>query len=684
MARSFVQAGSRLLVAPAVALAMGNNSALALGWGEMDLGEISVTVSSRVATDIKDTPAAISVIGEEELDTVKFTDALDMMKRIPGYSMSRNLRIPIGSKNYTANLIDGVAVGTRFGSGTIGFADATNTLDIERIEVLRGPASALYGSHALGGAINVITRKPPSDPEFRVWGEGGEHDRQRGGISAAGSKGSVGYFFDANFLDTDGWQERTVNERDQISGKLLFDINDSSTLTFRAEYLDRYEENPGDLTQAQYDSDWQQAGILDAYNEEKSLSGSLKYELDLTDHSGIEVSYGYRENEGEGPPSYSATGGFGSDQETNQNLVGFYRHNFDFYDSLLIAGVDLLHSAADDTKYNGRSAADALSQEWDITAEGTSPFFQFEISPTDRLRLSVGARRDEIKYSAVGYKNSFDRFTGALTGTTYYDDSKTFTNTSPKAGVTFELNEDNSLWFSYGEGFVVPSRTYLFVGGGYGRDTIDPNPNLEPETAEDFEIGLRGDVSILDRNLSYDIALYRTEIEGMLVADPDSDMYMNAGKVRIQGVETTLSFMPVADWRFDIAHTYADNEYLDFETGSDDYSGNTLAYSPKHHLNARVTWMPIHGLSAELEMNHISEYYTSTTNDDPEGKADRPDLYNLRVSYKTGPWSFWGHVLNLTDRKYAERVSYDTDDDIREFESGIERTFYAGVSYTWK
>ncbi|MCP3669376.1 MAG: TonB-dependent receptor, partial [Gammaproteobacteria bacterium] len=370
---------------------------------------------------------------------------------------------------------------------------------------------------------------------------------------------------------------------------------------------------------------------------------------------------------------------FSSDKEINQNLVGFYRHNFDFYDSLLIAGVDLLHSAADDTSYDGRSDAEDITQEWDITADGTSPFFQFEISPTERLRLSVGARRDEIKYSAVGYKIS----RGV---TTNYDESKTFSQTSPKAGVTFKLNEDNNLWFSYGKGFVVPSRTYLFVGSR----GIDPNPNLEPETAEDIEVGLRGDISVLDKNLSYDIALYRTEIEDMLVTDDATSMFTNAGKVRVQGVETTLSFTPVADWRFDMAHTYADNEYLDFVTGTDDYSGNTLAYSPKHRLNARVTWMPIHGLSAELEMDHITEYYTSTGNDDPNGKEDRPDVYNLRVSYKTGPWAFWGHVLNLTDRKYAERVGYDADDvgvnntTGREFEVGGPRTFYAGVSYTWK
>jgi iron complex outermembrane receptor protein len=579
----------------------------------------------------------------------------------------------MGGKNYTANLIDGLATGTRFGSGTIGFAEDSNTLDIERIEVLRGPASAIYGSHAIGGAINIITRTPPEEPEFRIWGEVGEYDRLRKGISAAGTKGSVGYFFDANTLDSDGWQDRTANERDQVSGKLLFDITDSSRLTVRGEYLERNEESPGSLSQTQYDSDWSQAAVYDAYNLEKSTSGSVKYELDFTDHSGIELAYGIRKNEGEGPPSYSATGTFSSDEELNKNLVGFYRHSFDFYDSQLIVGADLLHSSAHDTKYGGRTPDPTnITEKWNLTAKGFSPFFQYEISPTDRLTFTVGARRDRIKYAATGFKSG-----------TNYDDSKTFSNLSPKAGITYQLNDDNTLWFSYGEGFVVPSRTYLFVGG-YDRGlrrAIAANPNLAPETAKDFEVGLRGDIQVLQRNLSYDIALYRTNIRDMVVTDPVALTYTNAGLTRVQGVEAMLSFNPAADWRVDMAYTYAENKYIDYVTGASDYSGNTLASSPKHHLNARLTWMPIHGLSAELEMDSISDYYTSSDNNDPEGKGKRPEIFHLRVNYEQGPWEFWGHVMNLTDRKYAERISYGSSG--RSFEVIGPRTVYVGVAYNW-
>jgi iron complex outermembrane receptor protein len=168
----------------------------------------------------------------------------------------------------------------------------------------------------------------------------------------------------------------------------------------------------------------------------------------------------------------------------------------------------------------------------------------------------------------------------------------------------------------------------------------------------------------------------------MLVADDALEVYVNAGEIRIQGLETMIGWKPFKSLRFDLTYTYADNEYQDFVTGSDDYSGNTMAYSPKHHVDLRAIWMPIQGLEAELEWNRTSDYYTSTDNSDPEGKAYRPSIFNLRVSYVNGSWSYWGHILNLADKQYAERISYSARDG-REFDSGRARTLYAGIAYNW-
>jgi outer membrane receptor for ferrienterochelin and colicin len=117
------------------------------------------------------------------------------------------------------------------------------------------------------------------------------------------------------------------------------------------------------------------------------------------------------------------------------------------------------------------------------------------------------------------------------------------------------------------------------------------------------------------------------------VAEDDLDLYVNAGKVLVKGVESSIGIVAGRDWRVDLTYTYADNRYIDFNSGTSDYSGNTLSASPKHHIDARVTWMPCWGLSAELEWNHISSYYTSNSNDDPQGRFERPDLLNLCVAY---------------------------------------------------
>jgi outer membrane receptor for ferrienterochelin and colicin len=92
--------------------------------------------------------------------------------------------------------------------------------------------------------------------------------------------------------------------------------------------------------------------------------------------------------------------------------------------------------------------------------------------------------------------------------------------------------------------------------------------------------------------------------------------------------------------------------------------------------------MPMQGLEAELEWNRTSDYYTSADNNDPEGKAYHPSIFNLRVSYEHGSWSYWGHILNLADKKYAERISYSSRDG-RKYDVMGPRTIYAGIAYNF-
>jgi outer membrane receptor protein involved in Fe transport len=637
---------------------------------DLDGPTISVT-ASRVAEEIKETPVTIEIIDKEEIDRVKFVDSVEeLLNRIPGNSLTRNLRIPFGGKNYTVNLIDGMAARS-FGRGTNGFIDETNTFDIERVEIIKGPASSLYGSNAIGGVINVITRDPPAEPEYRVWGEVGDYDRVRGGFSAAGSHDAFGYFFDVNAMNYDGPQDRTAEERQAISGKLIYDFDMDTSVSFRLEYLDRKVQGPGSLDQGEWDDDWQQAPIDDAFTNSQMLTGTFGFVTGIGDNSELDIKYNIRHHEEQGMPSFMATADYGEDDMYNHNLVATYHRDFDFYRSRIIVGADLQYSSIEEATHTGRSSSLPVdpASSYDILAEVTSPFVQYEISPTERLRFTFGARYDRIKYSAEAFDNSVD-------------EEVTFSNVTPKAGLTYELDENNSMWFGYNEGFVAPGRSALWTS-----TRAVPDSSLDPETAKNFELGVRG--RLLDKRVKYDVALYHTTIKDMVVTEDrggPQDFYVNAGKVRVKGVETSLAVLPVDFLRFDVAHTYAVNKYLDYVSGSSDYSGNYLSASPLHHINARATWMPRHDLDVELEWDHISSYYTASDNDaDPSGKYQRPDLYHLRLSYDQGPWEFWAHALNIFDKKYAYRTSYSTGFGAgRKYTAGDGRTFYTGVTYNWK
>ncbi len=634
-----------------------------------------IVTTSRSEETLKEATSSVSIINQKEIEKVKFVDGLkELLPRIPGVSMVRNLRFPFGGKNITVNLRDGMNM-RPFGKGTTGTLNEVNPWDIERVEVVRGPASALYGSHATGGVINIITKDPPKEPEYRIWAEGGSWGRKRAGASAGGTVGSLGYHFDANILDINGWQDRTGKKDKSVSGKILWEIMPGSKLTLRAEYLDSFAEQAGSLTQAQYDTNWRQADTYVSYTDKQFATLSGTFVSNLGEKSNIKISYSLRKAWDKGVPSWS--GDLTDNVYLDNNFSAKYETGFAYMDSKFILGADLQHSDVNEKSYNGLTESTGVAKHWDLLAKVGSPFAQFQFSPLSWMRFTLGGRYDYVKYSGTD-----------LFGTkgTIKSEYKHF---SKKAGVSFTLNQSNNLWFSYGEGFMVPSRSRLFtseavmrfgVPSGYNSD-----PNLKPETSRNFEVGLRG--SAFSGIFGYDFSIYHTDIRNTVVAI-DTGLtgtladrkYVNAGKVRGKGIEATFSLKPFEFLRFDSSYTYAHNKYVEFLDSGVDYSGNMLSSSPLHHLNARVTITPIKRLEAELEWDMISAYHTHTDNSvDPDGKYKRPDLFNLRIGYEMEPGvSLWGKVSNLTNVKYPSRVSYSTWSATRKFTSGEPRTFSVG------
>ena len=648
-----------------------------------------VVSGSRSEELLLNTPNAISVIDQDEIDRVKFIDAKnELLSRIPGDSMGRNLRWAFGSKNYTVNLRDGVMM-RPFGKGFTSSINEVNSWDIERVEVTKGPASALYGSHAIGGVINVITKEPPPEREINIWAETGSWERYRSGASIGDTVGNFGYKVDVNGLTVDGWRDRTKREEKAFSAKGVWTFAPKTKLTLRAEYQDKRIQQPGLISEEEYHDDWRQAAIFDAYEDTQFTTLSGVYEHQFNDKVSAKASYSARKTDTDGPTALSYKSGYIDDEYMDHNLVLESHWQFNPWSSKAVVGIDLQHSDVNEVEKEwtsatkttvGSTAPGAIKKDWDLLAKVISPFTQIQFSPVDWAEVTLGARYDDIEYTGK------DQF-GSL-GTI----EANYSNVSTKAGISFALNESNSLWFGYGEGFMVPSRSRLFTstetGPCPGRScrSYNADPNLDPETADNYSIGLRGTTP--KRMFGYDMTLYYTKIEDMVVGvDRDGTaegrVYVNAGEVEGKGLEASFHYQPMDNLRFDAAYTYADHEYSDFVDGGTDYTGNILSSSPLHHINARVTYTPIALLDIELEMDSISAYETSTANDDPQGRYRRPDLFHLKVNYDTGVWSVWGQMRNLTDEKYGKRVSYSSYSNERSYSPGEPRSINIGVRYSF-
>ena len=625
----------------------------------------SITVLGRAATEdaelggvsLKALPINTHVVGRAEIERLRFVDPDEFLDRIPGETQVRNLRIPDGSKSYTIPMLDGLPLESPY-EGATQRLDRVNTFDIERVEVIKGPASALYPNNAFGGVVNVISRDAPLTPQTKVSLEAGDFNRLRAGLNTGGKVDNLSYFFDVNTRSLEGLREKSVNDKDQVSGKLTYQLSDATRLSTRFEYLDENKVTRGDLTQEQLKADPTQAGGLSSSADltQTSLSVGLVH---LLKSGQFDVALVRREKDTVGQSRFRGP--------QDENDLGYssklmYRH--DFSHSNVIIGYNGYHSEQDTDRYaRGDSDLTGAFESGLYHLNINAYFAQYRVNATDNLVLTAGLRHENIHLASSEYNQAAN-----------------FSELAPKLGLTYQLNTEHMVWLGVSEGLYVPNLRHLY-------DPQEGNANLKPEEASNIELGFRGSIA----GWQYDTSVYYNDITNYLVTQEfehaDGTEYertTNAGQVNIQGIETVLEYAPKdLNWRFGLTHTFAKNTYDSFVQSTpgadDDLSGKTLRRSPKHHLNARIAWLPITDLILELEGDFYSSYYADHNNT-PESEFTRDPRINLRADYQLADWRIWLHALNLSDTM-EDRATYSRG--TMRFKTIDGRTLYAGVSYTF-
>lgn len=626
------------------------------------LGQSAVENSQHGGVDVKQLPINVHVVNMDEIERLRFVDPNELLDRIPGETQVRNLRIPNGSKGYTIVMVDGVPIENPY-EGATSRLSRLNTSDIERVEIFKGPSSALYGNNAFGGMVNVVTRSAPSEPEHQLHVETGSFNRTRLGFNSGGTIGEVGYFFDANTRRLDGLRDESKDDRDQISTKLSYDITDNTAILARLEFLDEFVVARGDLTEEQIAEDKTQAGSLSSSEDLQQTFGLIQvtHEFD----SGIlnaSVANRLKKTEGNsrfGGPEISRDRGINSKIDYTHNLTsGHFVIGSEFYNgSELVKSFD-----RDDLELAGEFTTQL--NEFDDFAL----FYQHHWQINDKLSIDAGARYERISLVATDYQEDTRQ-------------SADFDDISPKLGITYQWSDTHRVWLGVSQGFYAPDLDDMF-----STQEDASNPDLKAEKANNIELGFRGSWG----DLSYDTSIYHNEITNYLVEqdfirDDGSEFQRttNAGQVTISGIESVIEYKPFDDWRFSLTHTYTDNTYDRFVQSTvgadDDLTGKILRRSPGHHYNARIAWVPIDALTVELEGDFYSSYFADDANS-PEAKFKRDERLNLRISYDYDEWRFWLNGLNLTDT-LEDRATFSRG--VMSFRTIDGRTVYAGLSYNF-
>ncbi|MBX9812814.1 MAG: TonB-dependent receptor [Burkholderiales bacterium] len=679
------------------------------------LPEVSVT-GTREKELLVETPASVGVIKGETLRQDRPAHPAQIMGQVPGVAVAVTngeghttaIRHPFTTNPVYLFLEDGIPI------RSTGFFNHNALYEINipqsgGIEVIRGPGTALYGSDAIGGVINVLTRTPPSKPEFTLSGELGGYGFGRILAGGGNAYGNDSWRADLNLTHTDGWRGATAYNRQ--SGTFRWDRSlrsDAMLKTVLAfSNISQQTGANSPLVLSDYITNPTRNYLPIAYRKVGAFRLSTSYEREsgdtlisitpyVRDHS-MELLASFTLNS---DPTVSTT------ENKSFGVMAKWRRDFpQMMRARLIVGADVdvspggrqedslnvnVTGTAPSRVFNSYSIARRV-YDYDVTFQGISPYVHGELSPMGRLRMTGGLRIDHLSYRFDNHLAGAPVFVPAgvtFPGARFYGQANsidvTFRHISPKLGATYALGRNTHVFAGYTHGFRAPSEGNLFrpsvgASAAAAQASMQSALALKPIKADQFEIGLRG----LTGSVSYDAVVYDLTKRDDIVSQRDPvttlSQAVNAGKTRHRGVEVGAGTPCAGNFRLDVALSYARHTYEDWVTTQGIFSGKNMEAAPRVMSNTRLTWQPAAGARVQLEWVRLGSYWLDAAN---TRTYSGHDLLNLRANWPIArDVSFFGSIYNLQDRRYADSAQLSNNQPV--LSPGLPRTLYAGAEAKW-
>lgn len=611
-------------------------------------------------------PGNISKISGDEIRFVKAEQPAELLNRLPGVDIEQGsgvehltaIRSPVLTGTAGAGsflyLEDGVPM------RAAGFANVNELMDAlteeaGAIEVVRGPGSALYGSNAEHGLVNVLSRAPSAMPEGALTGLVGSHGVREldGTASTTVTDGAARHGFRGSFVlkEDDGF--RDASGYSQEKGQFRYDYTAPGTRvrsTLTAVNLN--QETAGYATSYTDPAIYEGNVNPDAYRDAWAVRATARIERDLSDSQTLALTPYMRKNGMNFLMHFQP----GTPVEENGHWSGGLLTSLE---TRLSGGHKIIFGV--DTEYTDGYLSEVQTAPttlgtyvrgthyaYDVKSLVVAPYLHTVWRLDDATQLTAGLRWELTRYDYTN--NTADGVAGRFLRPA--DRTDDFSNLTPKLGLTHVFSEELIGFVNLARAARAPQTADL-----YRLQTGQDPSIIESEILDSIEVGARGAIG----KARYELSTYFMKKRNFAFRDSNGDNITD-GKTKHVGVEAELT-TPLA-WNFDLAvsatyahHTYDFTDIITGFTTETILPGNDIDTAPRVVANVRLGY-GFHGDRgrAEIEWVHMGEYWMDAANTQ---RYPGHDLFNLRTDYRlTENLSIFGKLENVFDKRYADRADY--------------------------
>lgn len=659
------------------------------------LSQVSVFADMPIKKSI---PLPIVKLGHRELSRDSEVSILPSLNRVAG------LYVHSGALNTTRITIRGIGNRSLFSTSKIrayindipissGIGETTiEDIDmsvIDHIQVHKGPSASLYGA-GLGGVIQMVTHPNniESSNQLMTGLSIGAYGLKRmtNGIKIVNDKQTASVSVKYHNTSSDGYRDNNNYNREGLNIIGVIDSDEQNTTTILANYTKVKAFIPSSLNRDDYDNSPQIAAAnwagVRGFEDNKKLLLGLSHRVELGSviskyklSNTSSLFSNYRDSYESRPFNIltdisSSIGG-----RSTMSIERDTTNSSSVYMEATSLGIEYYNEDYQWQTFRTEAGrlGDALSNNREVRSY-MNLFLQTRINIGMRIKVIAGLNFNNTRYD---YEDRFTTDNIDLSGDYSFDPVM-----SPGLGMSYQISDYNYLYSNISHGFSPPTLEETLTPDG------SINPDIRPERGWNYEVGSRG--TIWDK-MNYDISIYHMSVSDLLVARriaEDQFIGINAGKTSHNGLEAMLDYRIIEGpntLSMYTSYALSDHSFVDFVDGENDYSGNALTGTARHHLNAGIDFDTEIGLHGNLNYKYLSSF---PMRDDNTIDSDAYQLVNLKLGYKriimgSVHINIYCGVDNILDEKYASMILINASsfggNAPRYYYPGLPRNMYGGI-----